>query len=595
MRLTLPNLRSRTLSRVAILAVATAGLGACSSDTGRFGSDPVYTGSTPNQRSILGQTSGEVAPYGGYSYAGQPATRRAAERSWQSVDTTGSIGTPDASVYRRDLTPPTPPGRETYADTIAHPLAAATRPEPLPDTGATRVAAAGGWTGTGGSYVTLQPGETVDSLSRRYGVPVTAIQQANNYTPTANPQPGQRVLIPVYSAATPTPVAPQAPAVARPMAPQPQAHAPQAHVAPPARVAPPTVAATQVRPMAPAAAQAPRPLAPQAQAPAPKTVAPAPVRPVAPQAAATPRPAAPLTTGSVPKTAAPAVAPQAPAAPRAPAPQQAAAQPPRPEQGGVKLVGAYTVKQGDTLGSIARTYGVSEQALRERNNLRSSSVAPGQQILLPAGTKLMLKTSQAPAAPAPTAPVQVAEAKVPPAAQKLAAQPQTTGTTPKQAAPQPSKTEKVDQKAAETIAVAREPAPAAEDDKSPAAAGSFRWPVRGRVISEFGSKPNGERNEGINLAVPEGTSVKAADDGEVIYSGNELKGYGNLVLVRHSNGYVTAYAHASELLVNRGEKVGRGQIIARAGATGSVTQPQLHFELRKGQKAVDPKPFLASN
>jgi murein DD-endopeptidase MepM/ murein hydrolase activator NlpD len=103
------------------------------------------------------------------------------------------------------------------------------------------------------------------------------------------------------------------------------------------------------------------------------------------------------------------------------------------------------------------------------------------------------------------------------------------------------------------------------------------------------------RTASATKAVPEGTSIKAADDGEVIYSGNELKGYGNLVLVRHSNGFVTAYAHASQLLVNRGDKISRGQIIARAGATGSVTQPQLHFELRKGQKAIDPKPYLASN
>ena len=138
-------------------------------------------------------------------------------------------------------------------------------------------------------------------------------------------------------------------------------------------------------------------------------------------------------------------------------------------------------------------------------------------------------------------------------------------------------------------------APAAEEKVAAGDAGTFRWPVRGRIISEYGAKSNGERNEGINLAVPEGTSVKAADGGEVIYAGNELKGYGNLVLVRHPNGYVSAYAHASELLVNRGDKVTRGQIIARAGATGSVSQPQLHFELRKGQKAVDPRPFLASN
>ena len=121
---------------------------------------------------------------------------------------------------------------------------------------------------------------------------------------------------------------------------------------------------------------------------------------------------------------------------------------------------------------------------------------------------------------------------------------------------------------------------------------TFRWPVRGKVITSYGAKTNGKSNDGINLAVPEGTPVKAAEDGVVAYSGNELKGYGNLVLVRHSNGYVTAYAHASELLVKRGETIKRGQIIAKSGQSGEVGSPQLHFEIRKGSSPVDPLQFL---
>ena len=121
---------------------------------------------------------------------------------------------------------------------------------------------------------------------------------------------------------------------------------------------------------------------------------------------------------------------------------------------------------------------------------------------------------------------------------------------------------------------------------------SFRWPVRGRVIAGFGSKPNGTQNDGINLAVPEGTPIKAADDGVVAYAGNELKGYGNLVLIRHTNGFVSAYAHASELMVKRGDTVKRGQVIAHAGQTGNVTSPQLHFEIRKGSTPVDPTQYL---
>jgi murein DD-endopeptidase MepM/ murein hydrolase activator NlpD len=101
-----------------------------------------------------------------------------------------------------------------------------------------------------------------------------------------------------------------------------------------------------------------------------------------------------------------------------------------------------------------------------------------------------------------------------------------------------------------------------------------------------------ERSTGINLAVPEGTPIKAAEDGVVAYAGNELKGYGNLVLIRHANGYVSAYANARELLVKRGDSIKRGQVIANAGQTGNVTSPQLHFEIRKGSTPVDPTKFL---
>ncbi|MCP1550067.1 murein DD-endopeptidase MepM/ murein hydrolase activator NlpD [Methylorubrum zatmanii] len=129
------------------------------------------------------------------------------------------------------------------------------------------------------------------------------------------------------------------------------------------------------------------------------------------------------------------------------------------------------------------------------------------------------------------------------------------------------------------------PIPAA----APAApAESFRWPAKGRIINAYGSSGN----EGINIAVPEGTPVKAAEDGTVAYAGSDVKGYGKLVLVRHGNGYVSAYAHNGELDVRPGEKVKRGQTIAKSGATGNVTSPQLHFELRKGATPVDPMPHL---
>lgn len=117
----------------------------------------------------------------------------------------------------------------------------------------------------------------------------------------------------------------------------------------------------------------------------------------------------------------------------------------------------------------------------------------------------------------------------------------------------------------------------------------FRWPARGRVIAGYSGKG---ANEGINIAVPEGTPVKAAEGGVVAYAGSELKGYGNLVLIRHPNGYVSAYAHNGELSVKRGETVKRGQVVAKSGQSGNVASPQLHFELRKGSTPVDPMPYL---
>jgi murein DD-endopeptidase MepM/ murein hydrolase activator NlpD len=137
-----------------------------------------------------------------------------------------------------------------------------------------------------------------------------------------------------------------------------------------------------------------------------------------------------------------------------------------------------------------------------------------------------------------------------------------------------------------------QPAPAAPA-KAADATPSFRWPVKGRIIAGYGPKTNGQQNDGINLAVPEGTPIKAAEDGVVAYAGNELKGYGNLVLVRHSNGYVTAYAHAKELMVKRGDPIKRGQVIAKSGQTGNVDAPQLHFEVRKGPSPLDPVPLLS--
>jgi murein DD-endopeptidase MepM/ murein hydrolase activator NlpD len=120
----------------------------------------------------------------------------------------------------------------------------------------------------------------------------------------------------------------------------------------------------------------------------------------------------------------------------------------------------------------------------------------------------------------------------------------------------------------------------------------FRWPLAGRVLSDFGASNTGERNDGINISAQQGEPVHASASGTVSYCGNELKGYGNLVLIRHEDGYITAYAHVANFVVNRDDHVLAGQVIAYAGATGDVATPQLHFEIRKGVQALNPKSLL---
>jgi murein DD-endopeptidase MepM/ murein hydrolase activator NlpD len=138
------------------------------------------------------------------------------------------------------------------------------------------------------------------------------------------------------------------------------------------------------------------------------------------------------------------------------------------------------------------------------------------------------------------------------------------------------------------------PAPLAAATPPPSSGtpGKFLWPARGAVIAGFGNRPDGAHNDGINISVPAGTDIHAAEAGTVAYAGSEIKAYGNLVLIRHEGGWVTAYAHASEILVKRGDTIKKGQVIAKAGQTGSVDQPQVHFELRQGSKPIDPTPHM---
>ncbi|MGH6734608.1 MAG: peptidoglycan DD-metalloendopeptidase family protein [Methyloceanibacter sp.] len=237
---------------------------------------------------------------------------------------------------------------------------------------------------------------------------------------------------------------------------------------------------------------------------------------------------------------------------------------------------AYIVAEGDTPNSIAEKLGADEQAIIARNGVRPDSLQIGQKLIIPAA-------SAAPSlAAAETTPSGVRKVKTttipapgsapaPDAMPGIAASPEVIGGN-----------------AQKLASVEQLPSP------DPMSGASFRWPVKGRIISGFGTKPDGGHNDGINISVPQGTPVKAAENGVVAYAGSELKGYGNLVLVRHANNWVSAYANNEAILVKRGDKVTRGQVIAKAGASGSVSQPQVHFELRKGSRPVDPTKYMSS-
>ena len=185
------------------------------------------------------------------------------------------------------------------------------------------------------------------------------------------------------------------------------------------------------------------------------------------------------------------------------------------------------------------------------------------------------------AAPAKAVPVKpVATAKAEPAAEPVKAPAQVAAVKPAAPAAAPAATVVDATETTASIAAAAKPST------------EFRWPAKCRISSGFGGK-GGTSNDGINISLPEGTPVKAAEGGTVAYAGNELKGYGNLVLIRHPDGWVSAYAHNGELKVKRGDTVSRGQTIATSGASGNVSSPQLHFELRKGSTPVDPMPHLS--
>ena len=255
----------------------------------------------------------------------------------------------------------------------------------------------------------------------------------------------------------------------------------------------------------------------------------------------------------------------------------------------------HRVAAGETLSKIAQAYGVDVYQMAILNQLEPPfRIYVGQSLALPKsagkpvqlaafrrtevvtendasgqlGETLVLK---APEALPPSNPLQVTPGVKPNAVKK---------SVPSQKVASLSKPRPTVKRA-----ISREP----ETALPPVHKGSvFIWPVKGNLVSRFGKKGDGLRNDGVNILADRGTAVHAARSGIVAYAGNELRGFGNLLLIKHAHGWVTAYAHNETLLVRRGQKVKRGQVVAKVGDSGNVGRPQLHFEIRRGNKAVDP-------
>jgi murein DD-endopeptidase MepM/ murein hydrolase activator NlpD len=462
---------ARSTLRLSGVALAALSLTACSSDMSRFSGNPFSNPFASNSASPRDPAStGSIAKAGNAGFkpvntgavqqvqsaplapVQQMAQQRASGVSpamEQAAMQTGSLGTMPSSAAIRQAAPGVRPISARVAGVTAN---------------------AAGWTAQGGTPVVLAHGETVDTLSQRYGVPTAAILATNGLSSASQASPGSRVIIPVYNVEATRPGAQRLASASTVQS--------DADISRPSRT------------------------------PAPKVPATDPVR-------STMRSPAPM--------AQPAARPQrGMTAAEIRAASQAKARP------------AIDIKPADAAGAKEKAAAAAKAKLEAKAGSDAAAArAAGQQ----------------------------ARQKV--AALPAEADPKTTSSVPKET----------------------------ETPKAESAKGEFRWPARGRIINGFSGRGG---NEGINIALPEGTPVKAAESGIVAYAGSELKGYGNLVLIRHDNGYVSAYAHNGEINVKRGEKVSRGQVIAKSGQSGNVSSPQLHFELRKGSTPVDPTPYLTN-
>lgn len=302
----------------------------------------------------------------------------------------------------------------------------------------------------------------------------------------------------------------------------------------------------------------------------------------------------------------------APGAASAPSPQPSATQtsnaqaPGTQKEGWTATGGTFvTMREGETVYNLAKRYGVPANAIMEANNITDAKdVSAGKRVIIPTYVYSRSTPVSAPdnsaavrsassdtgsrsefpmsVAPVPTKrPAGVQVASLSPSVSEAQAPAQTAEAKP---SAQPQNEDNSSVETIDSSSTATTPVDTGVE--------ALRWPVRGRVVSSFGSNVGGKGNDGIDISVPRGSAVKAAENGVVIYAGDGLKEFGKTVLVRHSNGLVTVYGHLDEINVERGADVSRGQNVGVSGMTGSAKQPQLHFEVRKNTSPVNPMTYL---
>lgn len=485
-------LKPRLLASVVLAGFVSA----CSSDVARFSDNPFqnpFTSRTSFDPASTASINRNVPPQ---AQRQQPAPVSAATTQPLPAPNQPIMGAGAPGATSR-ITAPVNTGSVASA---AYPTLA-----PVAPRASTALGSNQGWTAVGGTPVTLQQGETLNTISGRYGVPVSALLAVNGLSSVNAAKPGQQIMIPAYNAVQGS------------------------------------------------AASAPRVASASSMLPSRETIS------------------------DAPKAIMPKVETQKAELPKAPAPRTAVRDVTQRVESDAEKRAAAKLKQ------------LRQQDDDDDTPATPSRAAPKVASIDKAGLEKTQAEKARIEAQRKADELKKAEAeRKRDAAAKITATKKQTLEETTASIPEPKVAARTVERAAPAAVEAPKPAEEAE-------ASSFRWPAQGKVINGFGGRSASGPNDGINIAVPEGTPVRAAEGGTVIHADDALKGYGKLVLVRHANGLVTVYAHNSDIKVKRGENVRRGQVIAASGSSGNVTSPQLHFQIRKGAQALDPMKHLASN